>query len=379
MSPRAVFTAGEVSGDRLGASVLAAIQRDRPSWSWTGFGGDEMRRLSCFESLGRVEELSGAGGVELLPALPRLLRGRRCLEAALSEKPALAVFVDAPDLHLPLARRARRRGTRTVLVVAPQTWAWRAGRRERLGEAADLVLCLFPFEVEPLRRAGIAAHWIGHPAVELVLDRMNQPQGSRPLQSGSAPVIALFPGSRPHEVRRHLGPMVSAARLVLASHGSGVGAALRGRMLVPWRLGSPPPHMDGVEFVDESGPRVLQRVDAALIAAGSATLQAAMLAVPSVVVANLHPVTAALARRWIRSPWLALPNILLGEQAVPEIVQDLRPSRLAEELQLCLGADARVEADDLSGRLAAALGPAGFAERASSYILPMLGQGADCA
>ncbi|HCP45979.1 MAG TPA: hypothetical protein DIU15_08060, partial [Deltaproteobacteria bacterium] len=302
VQPRSVFTAGEVSGDRLAAPVLESLQRHRPSWSWTGFGGDRLDGLPSFAPLGRVEDLSGSGVAELLPALPRLLRGKRALEGALSEAPELAVFVDAPDLHLPLARRARLRGTRTVLIVAPQTWAWRPNRLERLGEAIDLVLCLFPFEVEPLRRAGIAAHWIGHPVVELARD---QQAGGRPVRlSGpvDAPAVAVLPGSRPHEVRRHLAPMVAAARLALSAHGTGVGGVQRGRILVPWRLDVAPPTMEGVEFVQQSGPWALERADVALVAAGTAALEAAVLAVPSVVVVSAHPITAALARRGGRTP-----------------------------------------------------------------------------
>ncbi len=346
MSPF-IFTAAEPSGDRLAGPVLDALAQRRPGVSWVGHAGESMGRCATLTALGDVRDLSGAGLVELLPRLPAILRGRRALQDALQHS-ELAVFVDAPDLHLPLARKARARGVITVCLVCPQFWAWRPGRRAAIAEAFDLVLCLFPFEVPALRSWGIAAHCVGHPVADRPLVP-HEPTG----------VIALLPGSRPAEVERNLLPFVAAAR---AAAGQGV------ELVVPWRLRAEPPELAGVRFDRSEGPDVLAQCDAALAAAGTAALEAALLGVPVVVSASVHPWTARLAGRFVRSPWLALPNILLRRDAVPEIRQDLRPETLARALEGQLAAH---DAAEVARELRALLGT-GFADRAADRILPLL-------
>jgi lipid-A-disaccharide synthase len=353
-----LLTAGEVSGDGLAGPVLAELASRRPDVAWTGFGGAAMRRSSVFHPLGDVSELSGAGLIELLPALPRLLRGRACLVAALKRLPRLAVFVDAPDLHLPLARRARRAGVRAVQLAAPQFWAWRPGRARFLARHLDLVLCLFAFEARLLRRAGARAVHVGHP----LADRLPTQAQRRPRPA--RPVLAVLPGSRPSEVARHLEPFVDAAR-----------AALRGRegeIVVPWRLAAAPPQLPGVRFDRRAGFQVLIEADVALVAVGTATLEAAALGVPTVAAARLHPVTAAAARRLLRTPWTALPNILLGEGAIPEHLQDL--GGLTGDLERLLHDpdEAAGRAAEIAHRLRPELGPAGFAPRVADCLLPLL-------
>ena len=342
-----VFTAAEPSGDRLAGPVLDALAEWVPAVSWVGHAGERMARCAALTALGDVRDLSGAGLVELIPRLPSILRGRRSLQGALAAAP-LAVFVDGPDLHLPLARAARARGATTICLVCPQFWAWRPGRRAAIGAAFDLVLCLFPFEVPALRSWGIAAHCVGHPAAD-------EPLEERPQQG----LIALLPGSRPAEVRRNLGPFVAAARAA-AGQGS--------RIVVPWRLRAEPPELDGVEFDRAEGAAVLRRCDVALVAAGTASLEAALLGVPVVVSASAHPLTAAVASRLLRSQHLALPNILLGREAVPEIHQDLSVGPLAGALQTQLaGSGAMALAQELRAQLGS-----GFAGRAADRIAPLL-------
>ncbi len=350
-----ILTAGEVSGDRLAGPVLAELARRRPELRWTGHGGPEMAAVSAFAPLGDVAELSGAGLVELLPALPRLLRGRARLAAALGRGPRLAVFVDAPDLHLPLARRAPPQ-TRTAQLVCPQFWAWRPGRRRFLARHLDLVLCLFAFEARLLCRAGVRAVHVGHP----LADRPAPPTRPR----STPPVIAVLPGSRPAEVARHLEPFVAAARAALEGRG--------GEIVVPWRLPAAPPTAPGVRFERASGPDVLARADLALVAVGTATLEATALAVPTVAAARVHPATALVARRLLRTRWTALPNVLLEEEAIPEHVQDL--SGVAADLRRLLddpdGAAAR--ARRVAARLRPELGPPGFAARVADCLLRLL-------
>lgn len=349
-----MFTAAEVSGDRLAGPVLRELARLRADLRWTGIGGPAMAASGVHDAFGRVDALGGAGLVELLPQLPAILGARRRLSRALEARPPVAVFVDAPDLHLPLARKARALGVPCALLVVPQFWAWRAGRVRAVAQAADLALCLFQHEVAPLRSLGVAAFWVGHPAAELPL---------APTQPPRSPRLGLLPGSRRSEVRRYLGPFLDTA------------AALRcGDVEVAWRLPEPPPVVPGVRFSTDSGPSVLSRVDLALVAAGTASLEAAVLGVPVVVAAALHPASAVVARRLLRLRWLALPNVLLGREAVREVQQDLSLSTLTAALSPLLSdLDAsRQRAHGTAAELRHALGPGDFALRSAERLLPLL-------
>ena len=361
-----ILSAAEASGDRIAAGILAHLARREPQLRWTGCWGSAMA-ADCqapFDPLGDVSDLSASGAVELIPHLPALLRARMRLQAALDRQPDLAVFVDAPDFHLPLAARARRQGIPTVLVVPPQWWAWRPRRLQTMGAHADLVLCLFRFEVEPLRAQGVAAHWIGHPAAVLLEPQveLRSPTPDETLK------VAILPGSRPAEVRRYLRPFLAGLQLALGSTGR------RAEVTVPWRLASAPPKVEGVSFRRSEGAVVLAQADLALVAAGTATLEAAAVGVPTVIAAAANPVTAAIARRLLRKRRLGLPNILLNDDVIPELQQDLHPQRLAAALAPLLDDPngARRQAALVRQRLRPYLGKPGFGARAADCISGLL-------
>ena len=356
MSAPNVLTAGEASGAQIIDTVLPHLVARHPELRWTGFGGAATAASASYVSLGAAAELGGAGLVEIIPALPRLLRARRRLVAALDAAPPVALFVDAPDLHLPLARRARAAGVRTAQLVSPQFWAWRPQRRDFMAEHLDLTLCLFDFEVPALRSAGAAAHFVGHPLVERLPAVAARPDRERP-------VVALLPGSRRSEVARHLEPFVRAAR---AAGGQTVD------LVVPWRLDRAPPPIPGVRFDHRSGAEVLEGADAALVAAGTATLEAALLGVPTIVAVRLHPLSAAITRPLLRTPFVALPNVLLKREVLREHIQDL--SGLGDDLATLLhdlGA-ARDAAAGWAGELREVMGPPGFASRVVDAVAPLL-------
>lgn len=350
-----LFTAAEVSGDRLAGPVLQELARLRPSLRWAGIGGPSMAASGVHDAFGDVDALGGAGLIELLPQLPAILGARRRLARWVDGRPPIAVFVDAPDLHLPLARRARALGVGCALLVVPQFWAWRPGRRRTIAQTADLALCLFEHEVAPLRSLGMPAFWVGHPAAEL------RPPPPRPPRR--APRLALLPGSRRSEVHRSLPPFLKAAAALGCSD-----------VEVAWRLPGSPPRTPGVRYSADPGPAVLARADVALVAAGTASLEAAVLGVPTVVVAALHPASAAIARRLLTLRWAALPNVLLGREAVRELQQDLSVSSLTDALAPLLNdvVAARQRADATADELREALGPSGFARRAAERLLPLL-------
>lgn len=345
-----LLSAAEPSGDALAGPLLDALLRERPHLAVAGVTGPDMRAAggAALSSLADVGALSAGGLVELLPQATTLLRTRRLLHRAVDGRPDGVVLVDAPDLHLPLLARAKGRGLPTVQVVAPQFWAWRPGRARKLARIADRVLCLFRFEVKRLEAAGTSATWVGHPLA--TLEPPSVPERRRPR-------VLLLPGSRRGERARSTAPMLAAA--------SALGDV---DVVLSWMGAEPPP--TGVTLAQGDGREELADCDAALVAAGTATLEASLLGVPQVVVASAHPVTAALARPLIQTPWFALPNVLLGRAAVPEVVQDLDVPALTRALSAALSR--REEARALAEEVRAALGGPGFADRAAAAVLEVI-------
>jgi lipid-A-disaccharide synthase len=357
----------EASGDHLAAAVIRGLGRAFGGLHLRGIAGEAMRAAAAqtelpFSVEGDTADLGAAGLVELIPALPELWRARRTLRRLLEERRGPALLVDAPDLHLPAARRAPRlTGCPIGLLVAPQYWAWRPRRAETLLHAVDFVLCLFRFEAHHLRRLGVMAHWVGHPAVDVAAARTDGPAPPR-----ERPLVAILPGSRRSEVSRLLRPCVAGVRRALGDRPH--------EIVVPWRLKRPPPPIEGVRFSSDPGVAVLARANLAVVAAGTATLEAALAGVPCVVVGRSHPWTTAIARRALRIPWIGLPNILLDRSVVPELVQDLDPEHFVSPVRSCLvdGDAGAPKARALAEELLEHLGPPGFGARVAEALRPAL-------
>ena len=347
-----LLTAAERSGDLLGGPVISAVAGRDPEARFEGIAGVEMRAYPNFHPLGDVESLGGAGLIELIPRLPALFRAREALRRSLAARPEIAVFIDAPDLHLPLAAQSRAMGIPTAVLVCPQFWAWRRGRLAKLRHQADLILCLFPFEADLLHRHGVPARAVGHPA----RDRVRPPRSPR-----SRPFLAVLPGSRPGTRRVLLGPALDAACAAAAEFGAEVHLS--------W-AGPPPPLPPGVVADPRPGWELLADADAAIVAAGTATLEAGLLGLPQVVLAALHPATWALARRFAPVPRVALPNILLGPGHCAEHVQELDRPKILRDLRVAFRPESSDRANETAQALRTLL-PAGFAENSARAILAL--------
>lgn len=339
---RAFLSAAEPSGDRIGAAFARALRAAHPGVELHGLAGPAMREAGV-APVARVEELSVMGAAEVLARLPQVLGVRRRIARALLGGPRwdLAVFIDSADLHLPLAARARARGMRTIGLGSPQLWAWRPGRAPAVLRAYDRLACFFAFE--PAIYAGAApgqVRWLGHPLAD-------RPTARR---TADPDHLALCPGSRPSELRRHLGPFVAAA----AAHG-----APRRTLLLPAGLdpGPLPAGLRVARTLDE-----IADARAVLTKSGTITLELAAAGLPFVVAHRVHPLTWALGRLLVRGVrHLALPNILAGAEVAPERLQRLDPAELAHLLR-ALPADG-------PALPAGALGEPGFAARAVDWAL----------
>ncbi len=327
VSLRVAIVAGETSGDYLGAEVMAAIRARWPHVTFEGIAGPRMQAAGAV-SLHPMEALSVRGYVEVLRHLPRLLRIRRALVQRLRDHPpALFIGIDAPDFNLGLARRLKTAGIPAVQCVAPTVWAWRAGRLPGIRAAVDAVLAVFPFEPSLFRKAGISTTYIGHPLAAELPDPPNRGDMRDLLRlPREALVIALLPGSRVSELQFHARLFVDTARALLQRHPEA-------RFLVPlatrqthamfntalWQAGAA-----DLPFTLMHGhaTQALTAADLALVASGTATLEAALCGCPMVVTYRLSALTAWLVRRRQKLAYLSLPNILAGTWLVPELLQE---------------------------------------------------------
>jgi lipid-A-disaccharide synthase len=339
-----LVVAGEQSGDRAAASVLAALRA----------GGDEVRAFglgggACdaqgMELVADLRDSTALGVGDVAARAHGIARAwLRVARAAKCRKPRAALLVNYTEFNTRLAGRLHERGVRVLWYGAPQIWAWRSKRAEPLRRTIDRMALMFPFE-EPLwRERGVDAHYVGHPAVETAwMDRVaaREAMGLTPY----ARTVAILPGSRPHEVERLLGPMLEAYEKVRNDR-----ASIDGRVLLA-------PSLDAetraramaraaalaVEVI-EIDARVgaapaLRAFDAALCASGTAALEAALARAAPVVVYRVDKLTELAARRLLRTSQIALPNVLLGEPAFPELLQrDAQPKKIAQALARALDA-----------------------------------------
>ena len=315
-TPFFALAAGEASGDVLAAQLLAALAARWPAMRAAGIGGAHMAAQG-FEVWEPVEKLSVRGYWEVLPRLPALLRLRRDVGTRLlAEKPELFIGVDAPDFNFALEERLRSAGIKTLHYVSPSFWAWRPEKLLRLRRAADHVLCLFPFEPDLLRAAGIAATYIGHPLAGVIPMEPDRAAARAALglpQQGR--VLALLPGSRAAEVQ-HLGRrFFQAAQQVLQSgaitqlvlpavpHLFDKVQALAGEMLTA-------AEKERLLLLRGRAQDALAACDVTLIASGTATLEAALMKRPMVIAYAMPAASYWLMRRRRQLPWVGLPNIL---------------------------------------------------------------------
>jgi len=346
---------GEASGDRLAASALEHLDASR--LAVRGIAGPALRARGVHADL-RAEDLGGVGLVEVLGAIRRAPAALARIAHLLDTwRPDLLWTVDNPGLNLRLGSLAKRRGVPAVHLVSPQVWAWRPGRVRRVARSADAVLCLLPFEPAWYAGTGVVADFVGHPAA--------WPLGrSRVRGDGEPPVLALAPGSRPAEIAALWPTFREAARALRRRRPD-----LRVRVAVAPTVSGET--LAGVGTLRAGLRAAVVDADVALVAAGTATLECAAAGVPFVAAYRVHPLTWALGRRLVRSPFAALPNVVAGERLVPEHLQHLDPEVLAADLARLLGSEGDAVARRLSA-LAAGLRGEGASERIAAALTARL-------
>ncbi|MDP2809639.1 MAG: lipid-A-disaccharide synthase [Rhodocyclaceae bacterium] len=375
------MVAGEASGDLLAAHLIEALKKHLPDARFFGIGGPKMEAAG-FEAWWPAEKLAVRGYAEVLRHYREIAGIRRkLLSRLLEEKPDVFIGVDAPDFNLWLEERLKGRGISTIHYVSPSVWAWRGGRIGRIGRAVSHLLALFPFEAHIYEKQRIPVTYVGHPLADVIpLDPGRQSARDRLGLPEGALAFALLPGSRQSELKYMAGLFIETARRLHERFPRAV-------FLVP--LVSRETRLQFEEAIWKQEARelpikllfghaqdALAACDAALVASGTATLEAALLKAPLVIAYRMSPWTWQLMKRMRYQPWVGLPNILASRFVAPEFLQDdATPDNLAKALgDLALDATARsdmVRAFDIMHRQLRQ----GTAEKAAAAILPYLNAG----
>jgi lipid-A-disaccharide synthase len=326
-------------------------------------------RLEGMDRLAGLDELAVMGFVEVLSRLPFFWRLERKVDGILaSGEVDLVLPIDYPGFNLRVAGRAHQRGVPVVFYIAPQVWAWKAHRAGRLARVADRIAVILPFEEEIFLREGGRAEYVGHP----LLDRREEvPDRETFCRQGAldpdCPILAIFPGSRAQELRRHLTLFLEVAGR-LREGMPGLQVALARAPGISLENNDP-----SVRVVDD-GRALLRHARAALVKSGTTTLEAALEGVPFVVAYRTHPLTFRLARRLVKVDHVALANLVVGEEVVPEFLQDeATPAALVRALTPLLEeGEARARMQEGLARIRERMGEPGAAERVAELVEEVL-------
>jgi len=380
-----MIVAGEASGDKHGAKLAAALVALRPdvAWDFFGAGGDEMRAAGV-ETLVDAREVAIMGALEIAAALPKFLRVFQQLrEAARTRRPRAVVLIDWPEFNLRLARKLKRDGQRVIYYISPQVWAWRSYRVNAIKRDVERMLVILPFERDYYQRAGVQVDYVGHPLLDSVhVTASREEFCARHGLDPSRSIIALLPGSRHSELKFILPPMIEAARQLSQSHPALQFIIARAPTIAQADLElmtASAGKLSNLRWIENDTYNALAAAQLAVVASGTATLEAAIIGAPLIIVYRASLLNWHLFRPLINVPFVGMPNLIAGREIAPELLQDqLTGPRLAAQIIELLKDEARL--DRLRADLAevrARLGEARASERAARHILNLLEKAKD--
>lgn len=343
-----LVVAGEASGDRAGAAVVHRLRQEGGRFDAFGIGGGALERQGV-ELLADLRDLTAMGLAEVALRAGQVGIAYARMRAAIAlRRPAAALLVNYTEFNTRLAQALWSAGTRVLWYGAPQIWAWRPGRAAPLRKHLDRMAVMLPFEEKIWRDVGVDAHYVGHPAFEERRDPLSGRVPARELlgMTPFAPAVAILPGSRPHEVRRLLEPMLAAYEEVREDR-----ASLDARVLLApsldartrdWARDLAARYAVDLVDIDPSAGLAysLPAFDVALCASGTASLECALAQAVPIVCYRVGWATELGARAFMTAKHVALPNVLLGREAFPELLQrNATAARISETLAEVLGAD----------------------------------------
>ena len=334
-----MFSAGESSGDQHAANMFLELKKHQPDIKGFGMGGAKMA-LAGIDIRYNSGSIGVIGVVEVLKHYGEIRRALKLIQQLVStERPDLLVCVDYKEFNLKLARFAKQCGVKVLFYVSPQVWAWRPGRVKTYGKAIDMMAVIFPFETTYYDAENVPVRYVGHPSVDKV-----HPQRSRledmaifNLDEGN-PVIGLLPGSRANEINRLL-PIMLAAAEILQARIPGIqfmlpqADSISDELLESYMCQSPVK----ITVIKNQPYDVIQCCDVVMTTSGTATIEIALLNVPMVITYKLAALTYWLGRWLVNTPFIGLPNIILGKGFIKELIQhEATSENLAEEIERIL-------------------------------------------
>jgi lipid-A-disaccharide synthase len=339
VSVQILISAGEASGEMYGALLMGALRRlagESPATTlnqklqFFGVGGDRMRAAGC-DTVVDAKDLAVVGISEILGHLPKIWGlFHRLIAEADKSKPALAIVIDSPAFNWRVARQMHKRGVPVAYYVCPQFWAWRQGRVRLLRKYVDKALVIFPFEEKFYRDRGVDAAFVGHPLADLARPEIDRSTYASQHHLDAAKVwITLMPGSRVKEVRMNMPAILESALRLGASYEFLLPVApTLDRSFLLSLIGN----QSSIHLVPETLPALAQS-RAGIIASGTATVEAAMMGTPFVMVYRVSPLTYLLGRSRVKVAHFAMVNLIAGEEIVPELVQqDFTPEKVVTKL-----------------------------------------------
>jgi lipid-A-disaccharide synthase len=331
-----LLSAGEASGDTYGAQLIDALKQLAPDAAFFGMGGEKMQAAGC-ELLVHAKDVAVVGLVEVVTHLPHIRRQfKRIVAEAVRRRPAAAVLIDFPEFNLRLARELHRLGIPVFYFVSPQIWAWRSGRVKQVQKYVRKMIVIFPFEQEFYRKYGVDVTYVGHPlahAAEPAVSR--QDFAARHGLDAGKQWIALLPGSRKKEVRLNLPGILAGVRWLADDGNYEFVLPVASTLSQEWIRS----HAYGAEEnlavrLTSDSRLTLKYSRAAVVASGTATVEAALAGTPFVVVYRVAPLTWLLGRRLVNLNTFAMPNLIAGRRIVPELIQtDFTASNVARAMR----------------------------------------------
>lgn len=367
-----MFIAGEVSGDMHAGRLLAAVKRHHPDVSAFGIGGADLRAAGM-EVL--VDEASMAV-VGLTEAIKRLWHFKRVYDrmvrVAAERRPSALILVDYPGFNLRFAARVHAMGIKVIYFICPQVWAWNQGRIPRMAHNIDRLITIFPFEARYFEGTGLKVDFVGHPLVDEAQRELDAPEPLLPWNG--TPHVALLPGSRRHEIEALLPDMLDAAVLVTRHYPSACfmipTASAQIHEMVTATVAVAPRKPERLQVVAGGARSVLRTACAGLVTSGTATLEAALMRCPNVIVYRAGALTYFIGRKLVKINHIGIVNIIAGTTVCPELIQETAtPAAMAAHL-LPLLSDTPERRAMTAGMGAAAdrLGQGGAIERAAAIV-----------
>jgi len=357
------------------AARLATALRERTGAKFFGMGGPRMAEAGI-ELVADYHEVAVVGIAEVLHKIPTVIAVQNRLKReAKRRNAALAILVDSPGTHLGVARRLKEIGVPVGYFIGPQIWAWRAGRVRVVKRRVNRMVVIFPFEHKIYQDAGVPVNFVGHPLVDVVRPRVNRAEfAALHNLNPNKPIVAILPGSRQTEIKQNYETIVEACEGLRRTDGDIQFVLAAAPNLKPDLFASGARRAVEITLLQGATYDALAAADCAIVASGTATVEAVLLGTPMVVVYRVKPLSAFILRRMIRTPYFSMVNLIAGRSVVPELIQDdFTPAAVEAEVRRLL--DSPAARDEMKSSLAevrAKLGPGGAIERAADIFAQML-------